>query len=280
MTLNRGSSTSCSCLHVSLLARLLIGFVLVSSFGEQVEAKGGLSPISILPKKGAYTWEAAMDRASGIATAKESAVVPSRSRLYKSLHTTKDRDLLPYAENLFSPYPKWLTRFPVTLGLLKAVPDKKGGFEIRDRIFGTNWLTFGKTQGQRLSFQSNSARGPLQTSQCTISIPITGGLLAMAAPKKPNSANRGSLLFTLTKSQEVGATGSTAGDSNSKTVCSITTAMGGYRPTLAGSAPCNIVRQWTYLGTQSLLHAGVMWRFQRRCWSMSTDKVFPETQKK
>jgi hypothetical protein len=236
-------------------------------------AKSDLGPVRIWPQKGAYTWEAAVDRESGMATAKETGNVPKRSRLYRSLNSTSDGELLRYAENLFSPYPTWLVRFPVTLGLLKAIPDKKGGFEIRDRLFGVNLLSFGRTHAQRFSFQTNTNRGPTKTSQCTLALPITGGLLTLPFPSKPNGGNRGSLLFTLTKSREVGATADL--DEPPETVCSISTTLGGYRPSLAGSAPVNVFRKWAYLSTQSMVHAGVMWRFHRRCWGMTSDKVLP-----
>jgi hypothetical protein len=236
-------------------------------------AKNDLGPVRIWPKKGAYTWEATVDRESGIATAKETGTIPTRSRLYRSLNSTSDRDLLRFTENLFSPYPTWLVRFPVTLGLLKATPDKKGGFEIRDRLFGVNLISFGRTQGQRFSFQTNTNRGPQKTSQCTLALPITGGLLTLPDPSKPNGGNRGSLLFTLTKSRETGATADS--DEPPETVCSISTTIGGYRPSLAGSAPVHVFRKWTYLSTQSIIHANVMWRFHRRCWGMTSDKVLP-----
>lgn len=240
-------------------------------------AKSDLGPVCIWPKKGAYAWEAAVDRESGIATAKETGTVPTSSRLYKSLNSTSDRDLLRFTENLFSPYPTWLVRFPVTLGVLKATPDKKGGFEIRDRLFGVNIISFGKTRGQRFSFQTNTNRGHTKSSQCTLSLPITGGLLTLSDPSKKNGGNRGSLLFTLTKSREVGAAADL--DEPHETVCSITTTIAGFRPSIAGSAPVNILRKWTYLSTQSIVHANVMWRFRRRCYGMTSDKVLPANPK-
>lgn len=260
----------------SYLPLLLLGALIICSFDGLPFAKAELGPVRLWPKKGAYAWQAAVDREAGIATSKESANTPTRSRLYKSLNCTDDGDLLPYAQKLFSPYPTWLVSFPVTFGLLKAVPNDSGGFEIRDRIFGANWLTFGQTQGQRVSFKSNTVNGPTQTSQCTVSLPITGGLLALVPPEKPNSRNRGAVLFTLTKRKETGSSSSSSdSDHSPQTVCSITTAVAGYRPFLVGSAPCNVLRQGLYFGTQSLVHASVMWRFHRRCWGMSTDKVFP-----
>jgi hypothetical protein len=236
-------------------------------------ARSDLGPVRIWPQKGAYTWEAAVDRESGIATTKETGNVPTGSRLYRSLNNTSDGELLRYAENLFSPYPTWLVRFPVTMGLFKAIPDKKGGFEIRDRLFGVNLFSFGGTQCQRFSFQTNTNRGPTKTSQCTLALPITGGLLMLPDPSKPNGGKCGSLVFTLTKSREVGATANL--DEPPETVCSISTSIGGYRPSLAGSAPVNLFRKWAYLSTQSMVHAGVMWRFHRRCWGMTSDKVLP-----
>ena len=240
-------------------------------------AKSDLGPVRIWPKKGGYSWEASVDRETGIATSKETGTIPTGSRLYRSINRTSDRDLLRFTENLFAPYPTWLVKFPVTLGLLKATPGKKGGFEIRDRLFGVNLISFGRTQGQRFSFQTNTSRGPTKTSQCTLALPITGGLLTLSDPSKPNDGNRGSLLFTLTKSREVGAT--TDSDESPKTVCSISTTIGGYRPSIAGAAPVNVLRKYTYLSTQSIVHANIMWRFRRRCVGMTSDKVLPATPK-
>jgi hypothetical protein len=236
-------------------------------------AKSDLGPVRIWPnKKGGYSWEASVDRETGIATSKETGTIPTRSRLYRSLNSTSDRELLRFTDNLFSPYPTWLGK-----GLLKATPDKKGGFEIRDRLFGVNLISFGRTQGQRFSFQTNTDRGPTKTSQCTLALPITGGLLTLPDPSKRNGSNRGSLLFTLTKSCEVGAT--TDSDESPKTVCSISTTIAGYHPSIAGSAPVNVFRKYTYLSTQSIVHATVMWRFRRRCLSMTSEKVFPNKPK-
>jgi hypothetical protein len=257
------------------LSFALIAMIFSSLGGRRVltAAKSDLGPVRLWPAKGAYTWEAALDRESGIATAKETRAVPTGSRLYKSLNTTADGDMLRYVDNLFAPYPTWLARFPVTMGLIRAIPDKKGGFEIRDRLFGVNLLTFGRTQGQRFSFQTKSSKGSIQTSQCTLALPITGGLLAMSSPSKPNGGKRGAVLFTLTKSREIGAAADL--DQPPETVCSISTTIGGYRPSLAGSAPVSSIRKWAYLSTQSIVHASVMWRFHRRCWSMTSDKVLP-----
>jgi hypothetical protein len=256
------------------LALIVLIFSCLDGRRVLTAAKSDRGPVRIWPKKGGYTWEASVDRESGIATSKETGTIPTGSRLYKSINTTSDRDLLHFTENLFSPYPTWLVKFPVTLGLLKATPDKKGGFEIRDRLFGANLISFGRTQGQRFSFQTSTKRGTTKTSQCSLSLPITGGLLTLPAdPSKPNGGNRGSLLFTLTKSREVGATADS--DEPLETVCSITTTIGGYRPSIAGSAPVNVFRKWTYLSTQSIVHANIMWRYRRRCLGMTSDKVFP-----
>jgi hypothetical protein len=240
-------------------------------------AKSDVGPVNMWPKMGSYSWEASVDRETGIATSKETGTIPTGSHLYRSFKSTSDRDLLRFTENLFSPYPTWLVKFPVTLGLLKATPDKKGGFEIRDRLFGINLISFGRTQGQRFSFQTNTNRGPTKTSQCTLALPITGGLLTLPDPSKPNGVNRGSLLFTLTKIREVGATADS--DESPKMMCSITTTIGGYRPSIVGSAPVNVFRKYTYLSTQSIVHANVMWRFRRRCFSITSDKVHPSKPK-
>jgi len=220
------------------------------------QAAVNLGPIKLWPKRGAFTWQAAVDKASGLATSKERSNISKRSKLLKSLEKLKDRDLLRFAESLLQPYPVWLSKFTVTLGLLKAVPTS-GGYELRDRVLGKKWISMGRASGQRVSYQSLTPEGVRQqTSQCTVAMPLTGGLMA----QKGNS-DCGILQLTLTKNE--------LAYPEDEIACSIETNLIGYRPSLIGPAPVPASRKWFYLLTQSMVHGYVMWRFHRHMWGMS-----------
>jgi hypothetical protein len=241
--------------------RLLLWILVVACLLSRVTASA-VGPIRLWPRKGAFAWKAAVDRASGIATSTETSDAPKRSRLRKTLDETDDEDMLRLTKDLFSSYPLWLCRFPVTFGILKAVPADGGGYEIRDRLFGCHFLTFGNATTRRLAFNMKAQDGtPIHSSQSTVSLPITGGFLSRRPRKKESS---GALVCTMSTRREG------KGDSKEHLKsCSITTQIVGYRPWLTGDAPIHPVRAWLYLSTQSIVHAHVTWRLHRRCWNYS-----------
>lgn len=231
------------------------------------QAAVNLGPIKVWPTRGAFSWQAAVDKASGLATSKETSEVSKRSKLQKTLKKLKDRDLLKFAESLAQPYAAWLSKFTVTMGLLKAKPTN-GGYELRDRVFGINFLTIGRASGQRVSFQSLTPEGVRQqTSQCTVAMPITGGLMT-----REGNGVCGIIQLTLTKNE--------LAYPEDEITCSIQTELIGYRPSLTGPPPVPATRKWFYLCTQSVVHGYVMWRFHRRTWGMSLEDAMKDTVRK
>lgn len=219
-----------------------------------------------------YTWSAAVDRIRGTASSKETSKVSCST---ETRAKPKRRDLRPsttLSRILFTEYPVWLCRGTTSLGLLQAIPLAKGGYEIRTRLWGIHLLTFGGDSGgggmlQRLFLPVKQAAWPVvagKAHHCCSSVvwPITGGLLALGEPKK---SDMGALHFTLQTKISPPTSGGNARSSSSSS-SSIVTAIQGYRPTLCGrQKPIHVVRSGLYLGTQSLVHAHVMWRFHRHC---------------
>lgn len=223
-----------------------------------------LGPIRLSPKRGAFAWNAAVDRATGIASTLETSEAPKRSKLHENFDNN-DNDgagIVQVSNELFASYPSWLCRFPVTFGLVKAVPFQGGGYEIRDRLFGCLFLTFSKPRMRSFTLDTKTPEGSsIQSSTCSITIPITGGLLSRPVPRKEESA----LVCTLT-TQRIREKDAARMRLQS---CSIATKLVGFRPWLTGEAPVHPLRAWFYLSTQSLVHAHVTWRLHRHCWKYS-----------
>lgn len=198
-------------------------------------------------------------------------MVPTKSKLYDAMTKIEDDQLLPLTIELVKMYPEWLCTLPVTLGLLKAV-HVTNGVEIRARLLGLHLLSFGNVQGQQLMYRKDDT----EVSQCTISLPITGGLLALR-PQRGGARDRGSLLFFFKKIRPMHDDDdddeqddeNAAVDYAAMCECSLTSALVKYRPRLLGTAPINIFRKWTYISTQSIVHANVMWRFHHHLWKQS-----------
>ena len=245
-------------LKLAVMAATVLSCFLGTSVSVRGSTVVSLGPIRLLPKKGAFAWRASVDRTSGVASSLETSIVPKKSRLRKKVNSTHDDEMLELSKDLFSDYPVWLCRFPVTFGVIKAVPTG-GGYELRDRIFGCNLLTFAKGRADRLSIRTESRKGvPIQTSQCTITHAIVGGVLSL--PLKKWMKQEASIVCTLAMRRAVGSHGT-------KESCTIVTQLVGYRPSLVGNPPVNLFRAWFYLCSQSQVHAYAMWRLHRRCWN-------------
>ncbi|GAX29125.1 hypothetical protein FisN_7Hh277 [Fistulifera solaris] len=192
-----------------------------------------LGPVQLFRRKHGFKWEASIDRKAGIASSME---VSSRC--------LRDKKEFP-VKQIFHSYPTWLCRFPVSLGLLRSVRTDSG-ICIQDRIFGRDLLIFGPAKSRLVSIALHE--GTVQNTY-SMELPIMGGLFAIPAP-------RAALLFTL----------STIHGKDSRN-SEIVTRISGYRPALIGQPPVSGVRSALYFSTQSLVHAGVMWRFHGYCWS-------------
>lgn len=201
---------------------------------ECIHAKTiSLGPVQLFRRKQAFTWEASIDRKTGIASSKES-----------SSRCLREEKEFP-VKKIFHSYPTWLCKFPVTLGILRSVRNGRGVC-IQDRIFSRNLLIFGHAKSRLISISLHE--GAVQNTYA-IELPIIGGLLSIPAP-------RAALVFTL----------NTIHGQEDRT-SSIMTRISGYRPTLVGQPPVSRIRSALYFSTQSVIHAGVMWRFHRYCWS-------------
>jgi hypothetical protein len=261
-----------------------------------------------------------------------------------------DSRLLRLTEQWARRYPLWLCTGPVTYGLFRAIVvtgDGSGGkrkrrtVEIRTRLGNLTLLTFGPTVSHRITYREGvddngdssikNARHHVQTSHCTVILPVIGGALALPSPPKGSASSavaakdRGALVFSLkklrrlpssappddkhdkhplevpsapTSNERDAAGGGDSVDTNapqprrpsSRTrqgglstikkddkdydeICPcqlvLSTTIVGYRPWLAGSRlPIPRWRQALYLGSQSVLHAWIMWRsHHNRCYA-------------
>ncbi len=190
-------------------------------------------PVQLFRRKHGFKWEASVDREAGIASSME---VSSR-RL-------RDEKEFP-VKQIFHSYPMWLCRFPVSLGLLRSVR-KDGGVCVQDRIFRRDLLIFGPAKSRLVSIVLHE--GAVQNTY-SMELPITGGLLSIQAP-------RAALLFTLNSIH-----------GKETRTSEIVTRISGYRPSLIGQPPVSNIRTALYFSSQSLIHAGIMWRFHGYCWS-------------
>lgn len=288
-----------------LLPRLCIAFltiILISHLFVVVAADRSLSSAATstlgqlrqrrwFPYYGAYIWKVSVDPATGCASAQETSRIPKQSPLHRRLSSLDDRDLLAFTERLTSRYPIWLCSGPVTLGLLRAVPISSsnqggsdgggggGGYEIQSRLFSICLLRFGAGQGHRLTYR----QGPVQTTLCTVSVPMTGGFLTMRDKAKhvlsasSRTSDKGWILFSLSKQQthKQITVNDPALDANvipaTQTNCAITTALDAYRPWILGHPPVHPFRKWVYCSTQSVVHGYIMWRFHRHLWNSCSD---------
>ena len=220
-----------------------------------------LGPVRLCPGKASFAWKAAVDRATGIASTLETSQAPKKSPLFRHLDDDIDENLPLVATELFADYPAWLCRFPVTFGTIRAVP-MHGGYEIRDRLFGTLLLAFGKARTHHFSIEKKREGGlSIQQSRSTVSIPITGGLLS-----RPVAASDSALVCTISTKRVQREKRTLQPELES---CSIFTKLYGFRPFLTGDGPVHPLRAWFYLSTQSIVHAHVTWRLHRRCWKGS-----------
>jgi hypothetical protein len=261
-----------------------------------------------------FQWKTSFNRTTGMASSKESSIVPHESALYRlfcgvggnSTTTTppaSTRDLLAHTQDIISRYPTWLCRAKLTGGLLRAVRDG-GNYKIQLRLVpNLDLLVFGTVRGNRLSYrhETQDAKSIVETTLCTLTLPIVGGLLALPATTpsrrslsgKAKSSDCGSMVFTFRRDhvydhrqdtkttkrnrstnetqqrQPLSSPPPMSSDDHSTTHCNcnlaILTALVHYRPWLVGhhKTPVPRYRQWGYQSTQSVLHAYIMWRFHK-----------------
>lgn len=243
-------SMSSTCLVVGLSQLPLLLQLLVQM---QHVYSASIGPIRLWPGRYGFSWEANLNSMTGISSSVETSQVSPVSYLGRQLNSLwpdgikrEEDDVWSEILERFSRYPEWVVRGAVTLGLFQVLPVQGGGFELRDRIFGISFLTFGSPKGRRDA--SWTAMG--RESQCTVTIPIEGGILALCKYKRDKM---GFLRMKIKHSKDTDRT-------------LLVTEVDGYCPMLAGSKePVPFHRKWIYLSSQSLIHAYVMWRFHRYC---------------
>jgi hypothetical protein len=250
---------------------------LVLLFAVQVHA----TRLPLLPKEN-YKWSAFLNTTTGLASSKESSIVPKSSNLARWIHsaTTSQNSLLSQFEKTIQTYPQWLSRTPVTFGLLRAeAGPTTGAWRLRLRLVNLELLSFGPIrQSHGFSYRQDvSPEQSLQTSQCVVSLPITGGFLTTMNKNNHRNEQGPLILFTLRHSKTIHNDPTTATTTqhhnNATDTIQLQTALIHYRPTLVGSRlPVPDWRQRLYSSTQSFVHAHVMWRFHRYCWKHCCDE--------
>ena len=233
-----------------------------------------LGPIQLWQKASStkFQWSAHVNQTTGLAGSLETSTVPSDSPLHCQIVETDQKNLLMgLSKQLFIRYPSWLCQGKVTLGLLQAVPRTSGHIKLQARLVGWTLLEFGPPKGRQFSYKTTRMRNnqPLteQITTCQWSLPITGGCLtvpfgAYSASKLPA---KGEVRLTLKQTN----LSSNQHDNKENPHMQLQTELIDYRPHVVGAAlPSNPLRTGFYLGTQSTVHAFVMWRFHGACRSI------------
>ena len=215
----------------------------------------------------AFRWSAQVDRTTGLAGALETSTVPSDAPLFHEIVKTNQKILLMgLSKQLFTNYASWLCQGKVTLGLLRAVPSTTNGHtQLQDRFLGWTLLEFGPPKGFQFSYTSTTMKNnpPVieQTTTCQWSLPIMGGCLTVPLASKTPANSKVCLTLkqtTLSNQQD-----------NKNPHIQLQTELIDFRPRVVGAAiPSNPLRTGFYLGTQSIVHAFVMWRFHGACRSV------------
>jgi hypothetical protein len=195
-----------------------------------------------------FSWQASLDAPTGLARAKETS---------KAAFTTTGssrqatRKLQHFSRNLAASYPNWLVSGSVTLGILRAVSNPNDlSTTLKPRLIDLRLLSFGDLRIKRAT-----------ATGCEFELPITGGLLSLPPKGKHN---RGCLNFEVITDKMT---------DGSVISCHLrTTIVGNYRPWVAGDPPVPFLRKWTYLSSQSLVHAYVMWRYHK-AWNAGIQKL-------
>jgi hypothetical protein len=202
-------------------------------------------------KNPGFSWQASLDDATGRARAKETSKVVVKTTRSSSREAI--RKLKHFSRDLAASYPNWLVSGSVTFGILRAVSNPNNlSTVLKPRLIDLCLLSFGDLRIKRAT-----------ATGCEFELPITGGLLSLPVPPE-GEQDRGCLNFeVITDSMTDGTVRS----------CHLrTTITGNYCPWVAGNPPVPFVRKWTYLSSQSLVHAYVMWRYHK-AWNAGIIKL-------
>lgn len=244
---------------------------------------------------GGFSWEASVDPNTGTASSREVTRAPPNSRICQQLlRDPKELQQSVDTEGAWSDiryklehYPQWLERGSITLGLFRAVlvPGEKGSSScsLQDRFFGINLLIFGSIAShvqtkQRLPrflqiLKQNLPPERACLGHCTVTFPIVGGLLAAQKETHKKGDALGYLQFTLQQNKSKRNNVLDDKQIGGGEVV-ITTKIKNYSPMLVGTRePPRLLRKVTYLSTQSIFHAYVMWRFHKYC--IHSERSYP-----
>ena len=229
-----------------------IGILLFCSLTLISGLAADVGPISIFRRRsknkrngGGFSWEASLNNELGTGSSIEKSSIHLEKLEAKSFDTLIP-ELNELAYDLVEGYPKWLTSFGVTLGLLTLVRENDGNTnDIHLNLIGLNLLTFGRVEQK----ESNS-------KLYTIELPVKGGLLSLP-PIQTDGDDRGCLRF------EYSLDSSPSEGDGSVKYSFQSLIQGNYRPWIAGYPKISRLRKWMYLLSQSMVHAYVMFRFHR-----------------
>ena len=243
-------------------------------------------------KRRSYQWDANLHQSTGIATSFEQSIfrykyqMPpicsvedvdgSSSILHRPppLSTTKKKQIKHIIQDIFSSYPKFLTKPSLTFGLCRSIPsdvEKEDCNHLQTSLLHFNVLTFGKPRIVKPSKHIFIDIRPSSTEKevvCCIEIPIKGGLLANVKSKsstnrlkKKKDVDHGCIRFTWLQTKQANKQ-LIKSKTNHPKIILITEIRGKYRPTLAGNKlPISNMRKMLYYSTQRMVHTYVMWRY-------------------
>lgn len=223
-------------------------------------------------KRTTYQWEANLHRSTGVATSFEQSIF-KLSTLTSTLSASKDsqKNIIIILQEIFSRYPKYLSRPSLTFGLCKTsssslLPSSSSiTNNLQSSILHLNLLSFGTPR----IIQSSSDNVNII---CCVEIPIVGGLLAnINIDCKEEVEDNGCLRFIL-QQQSKTTPQSTNNNQQTTTIVITTQIAGNYRPTIAcGTSssssssrlilPISKFRKLVYCSTQRMVHTYVMWRY-------------------
>jgi hypothetical protein len=221
---------------MGLLYFLLLALSIVN-FGIAMDT-ADIGPFCLFPR--GFSWQASLDKVTGRGSSREVSYAILNAK--DSTREARSR-LRSFVSELVADYPNWLAQGGVTLGLLRAVNHpKEQCTSLEPRLINFNILSFGTVQIKNIT-----------PTRCVLELPIVGGLLALPAASGTN--DRGCLKFVIETGPRI----------NGDIIpCELRTEIAGnYCPWIAGYPPVPLFRKWTYLSTQSPVHAYCMWRFHR-----------------
>ena len=272
-------------------------------------------------KRTTYQWEANLHRSTGVATSFEQSIFKS-STLTSTLSASNysQKNIIIILQEIFSRYPKYLSRPSLTFGLCKTsssllLPSSSSiTNNLQSSILNLNLLSFGTPSIIIQSSSSSSKKKLLKDTKycqsinsmnddddnvtiiCCVEIPIVGGLLANTnkIDCKEEVEDNGCLRFTFLQQQQQSTTPQSTNNNNhdnqiTTTIVITTQIAGNYRPTIAcGTSssssrlllPISKFRKLVYCSTQRMVHTYVMWRYHDHVVNEYMKKILMKKKKK